>query len=410
MSRDATRRKVNLILNCGSSSVKYKVFVSGAETCLARGVVEKVGSPQAIVRHCDRAGEKDREVADIKNHKQAIQTVLSFLISGGQAIIQEKSQIKAVGHRVVHGGKYSQPVVITKEVKKYLQDVTFELAPLHNPYNFEGIEAVEQVLPGVPNVAVFDTAFHQTLPDYAYMYGIPYRFFKKHLIRKYGFHGTSHQFVSSVASRLLKKRISELKIITVHLGNGSSLAAIKNGKCVDTSMGFTPLEGVMMGTRSGDIDPAAVLHLMMAEELGIHETDTILNKQSGLLGVSGTSNDMREILKSMKSGDARAALAFNMFCYRVKKYIGSYLAVLNGADAIVFTAGIGENSAKTREEILKNAENLGIIIDVRKNRTVKPEKPALISGKNSKVAVFVIPTNEELMISKIMDKINLRHR
>ncbi len=406
MTKETPVHKVNLILNCGSSSVKYKVFVSSADTCLARGVVEKIGSPQAIVRHYDSAGEKGQEVADIKNHKQAIQSVINFLISGEKAVIKDKKQIKAVGHRVVHGGKYSQPVVITEEVKKYLQDVTFELAPLHNPYNFEGIEAMEQILPKVPNVAVFDTAFHQTLPDYAYMYGIPYRFFKKHLIRKYGFHGTSHQYVSSIAAGILKKKISELRIITVHLGNGSSLAAIKNGKCVDTSMGFTPLEGVMMGTRSGDIDPAAVLHLMMAEELGIHEMDTLLNKQSGLLGVSGLSNDMREILKNMKDGDLRAELAFKMFCYRVKKYIGSYLAVLNGADAIVFTAGIGENSWNVREEILKNMENLGIIIDARKNRNVKSDEPAVISAAKSRVKIFVIPTNEELMISKIVDKIN----
>ncbi|MFH1352304.1 MAG: acetate kinase [bacterium] len=398
--------KVNIVLNCGSSSVKYKVFVSKNGTCLAEGVVEKVGAPGAIIkhRHCIN-GRSIKKVAEIKNHRVAVQGILNFILSPENKIITGKTQIKAVGHRIVHGGKYSAPAVINGEVKKYLVDVTFELAPLHNPYNYQGIEAIEVLLPGVPNVGVFDTAFHQTIPDFAFMYAIPYRYYAKHLIRKYGFHGTSHHYVMERALEMLKIPREKSRIITGHLGNGASLSAIKGGKCVDTSMGFTPLEGVMMGTRCGDIDPAAVLHIMMEEELDIRRMGAVLNRQSGLAGVSGVSNDIREILKSIKAGNERAVLAFEMFCYRIKKYIGSYISVLNGADAVVFTAGAGENSPAVRKEVLKNLENLGIIIDLKKNEEIKNGAGGVISADNSDVKVIVIPTNEELMISLMVDKI-----
>jgi len=398
--------QINIVLNCGSSSVKYKVFVSKKDICLAEGIIEKVASSEAIIKHklCID-GRKIKKVAEIKNHRVAIQNVLDFILSPESKIITGKSQIKAVGHRIVHGGTHSAPALINGEVKKYLVDVTFELAPLHNPYNYQGIEAIEDILPGVPNVGVFDTAFHQTIPDFAFMYAVPYRYYTKYMVRKYGFHGTSHHFVMDRAIELLKIPMEKSRIITAHIGNGASLSAIKGGKCVDTSMGFTPLEGVMMGTRSGDIDPAAVLHIMIEAELDIHAMDAILNKQSGLAGISGVSNDMREILKSVKTGNERALLAFKMFCYRIKKYIGSYISVLNGADAVVFTAGAGENSPAVRKEVLKNLGNLGIMVDLKKNEKIKNGACGIISADNSAVKVLVVPTNEELMISRMVDKI-----
>ena len=400
------KNRINIVLNCGSSSVKYKVFVSGGGKCIVKGLVEKIGSAESIVTHINETLPKTlRLVENIKNHNEAIEEILNFLLNGEESVIKNSAQIKSVGHRIVHGGKYSEPVLVDKEVKKYLMDVTFELAPLHNPYNYQGIQAVENILPGVPNVGCFDTAFHQTLPDYAFIYALPYVYFKKHLVRKYGFHGTSHQYVSEIAGEMLDIPKEKSRIITCHIGNGVSLAAVKGGKCVDTSMGFTPLEGAMMGTRSGDVDPAAVLHIMMAEELGIREMDTVLNKQSGLLGVSGISNDVRDILKAVEKGNDRARLAFEMFCYRIRKYIGGYISVLNGADAIVFTAGAGENSSAVREEILKNLENIGIIIDPERNRDSGGCASRVISSAASKIKVFVIPTDEELMISRMIDKI-----
>jgi len=264
---------------------------------------------------------------------------------------------------------------------------------------------MEDILPGVPNVGIFDTAFHQTLPDFAFMYAVPYRYYTKYMVRKYGFHGTSHQYVMEQAVKMLKIPVKKSGIITCHLGNGASLSAIKGGKCVDTSMGFTPLEGVMMGTRCGDIDTAAVLYIMMEEEMDIRRMGAVLNRQSGIAGVSGISNDLREILKSVKAGNKRAILAFRMFCYRIRKYIGSYVSVLNGADAVVFTAGIGENSPAVRKEVLKNMENLGIIIDSKKNEKIKNGACGVISASGSKVKVIVIPTNEELMISRMVDRI-----
>ena len=394
---------INLILNCGSSSLKYKVFKSGTGTCLTSGLVERIGGPDAVITHKACNGKPLESITgEVKNHSAAISMVLERLLGEGGF---SKKRLKAVGHRVVHGGKYSAPVVVNNEVKKYLKEVTFELAPLHNPFNFEGITASEKNLSGVPNVAVFDTAFHQTIPDFAYMYALPYRYYTKYLVRKYGFHGTSHQYVSIQAAKMLKKPLSKTKIVTCHLGNGASLAAVKFGKCVDTSMGYTPLEGVMMGTRSGDIDPAAVLHVMMEEELSMHEMDTILNRQSGLVGVSGISNDMRDIIKAAADGNERAALAFKMYCHKIKKYIGAYVTLLNGVDAVVFTAGAGENSHPMRAEVLKNMENIGIIADPVLNRGMVSGKEGEISAPSSPVKVFVIATDEELMISRLADKL-----
>lgn len=393
---------INLILNCGSSSLKYKVFESGTENCLTGGLVERIGAPDAVITHKACNGKAlDRISGEVKNHSAAISMVLERILGAGGF---SKKQLKAVGHRVVHGGKYSEPVVVNDEVKQYLKEVTFELAPLHNPFNFEGIAAAEKNLPGVPNVAVFDTAFHQTIPDFAYMYALPYRYYTKHLVRKYGFHGTSHQHVSLRAAEMLKKPLSKTKLVTCHLGNGASLAAVRHGKCEDTSMGYTPLEGVMMGTRCGDIDPAAVLHVMMCEELSMHDMDTILNRQSGLVGVSGISNDLRDIIKAAEDGNERAALAFKMYCYRIKKYIGAYITLLNGADAVVFTAGVGENSPPVRAEVLKNLENIGIITDPVLNRAMISGREGEISSASSPVKVFVIATDEELMISRLADK------
>jgi len=394
-------KKYNLILNCGSSSVKYRVFISNTETCIAKGIVEKIGTREAGIKHKTEK-QKIHKVAEVLSHKKAIQMILNFLLHKEKGAIKNISDIKAVGHRFVHGGKYSEAVIATKEVKAYLKDVTFELAPLHNPYNFQGVEAIEDILPGVPNICVFDTSFHQTIPDYAYIYGLPYRYFQKYKIRRYGFHGTSHNYVYLEALKLLKKK--KANVITCHLGNGASISAIKDGKCIDTTMGYTPLEGLIMGTRSGDVDPAAVLHIMMEEELRVHEMETILNRQSGLLGISGISNDLREILKEKNKGNPRAILAFKAFCFRVKKYIGAYLGELNGCDAIVFTAGIGENAPQVREEALKNMENLGIVLNSKKNAQAVGEK-GIISADTSKIKVFVIPTNEELMISRIIDQL-----
>jgi len=398
-----SKASINLILNCGSSSLKYKVFKSGTGICLTSGLVERIGGPDAVITHKACNGKPLESITgEVKNHSAAISMVLERLLGEGGF---SKKRLKAVGHRVVHGGKYSAPVVVNNEVKKYLKEVTFELAPLHNPFNFEGITASEKNLSGVPNVAVFDTAFHQTIPDFAYMYALPYRYYTKYLVRKYGFHGTSHQYVSIQAAKMLKKPLSKTKIVTCHLGNGASLAAVKFGKCVDTSMGYTPLEGVMMGTRSGDIDPAAVLHVMMEEELSMHEMDTILNRQSGLVGVSGISNDMRDIIKAAADGNERAALAFKMYCHKIKKYIGAYVTLLNGVDAVVFTAGAGENSHPMRAEVLKNMENIGIIADPVLNKGMVSGKEGEISAPSSPVKVFVIATDEELMISRLADKL-----
>jgi acetate kinase len=386
-----------LVLNSGSSSVKYQMFNPEKKQLLAKGVVERIGMAGAMLTHIPYGKEEIRLSGEILDHKVAIEYVLSILLSKNHGVIKDKSEIDAVGHRVVHGGEtFSESQLISSDVIKEIARC-MDYAPLHNPPNLKGIRATQALLPDAPQVAVFDTAFHQTMPDHAYMYGLPFVLYKRHGIRRYGFHGTSHLFVSERMAEITGKPLVEQKVITCHLGNGCSIAAIKEGKSIDTSMGFTPLEGLLMGTRSGDLDPAVVLHIMNKEELTMHEANTMLNKHSGIQGLSGISSDMREIEEEFNDNN-RARLAFNVFCYRIKKYIGSYAAAMGGLDAIVFTGGIGENSSLVRNLVLNDLDFLGIKIDDKiNNDDAKGEKE--ISSKESKVKIFVIPTNEELVIA-----------
>ena len=386
-----------LVLNSGSSSVKYQMFNPEKKQLLAKGVVERIGMAGAMLTHKPFEREEIRLSGEILDHKVAIEYILSILLSKNHGVIKDKSEIAAVGHRVVHGGEtFSESELITSDVIKEIVRC-MDYAPLHNPLNLKGIRATQALLPDAPQVAVFDTAFHQTMPSHAYMYGLPYVLYKRHGIRRYGFHGTSHLFVSERLSELTGKPLEEQKVITCHLGNGCSVAAIKEGKSIDTSMGFTPLEGLLMGTRSGDLDPAVVLHIMNQEELTMHEANTMLNKHSGIQGLSGISSDMREIEEEYDENN-RARLAFNVFCYRLKKYIGSYAAAMGGLDVIVFTGGIGENSSMVRELALSELDFLGIQLDDKLNQAgEKGERE--ISIKESRVKIFVIPTNEELVIA-----------
>jgi len=390
-----------LVLNCGSSSIKYQFIDTETKTALAKGTVERIGMTGAVLSHSRYDGDKIKIVGEILDHTIAIEYVLGVMLSKNHGVIDEKEDIEAVGHRVVHGGEtFSDSVLITEEVVKVLQD-NIELAPLHNPPNIKGIQAVTRILPGTPQVGVFDTAFHVKMPPRAYLYGIPYELYKKHKIRRYGFHGTSHLYVSQIAAENLGKDISELKIITTHLGNGSSMAAVKNGQSIDTTMGFTPLEGLLMGTRSGDIDPSLILYIMGKEGLSLSEAGTLLNKHSGLIGVSGESSDMREILAAVKDEHKRARYAFELFCYRIKKYIGAYTAAMGGLDALVFTGGIGENAIEVREEVCSDMKYLGIELDDLKNEN----NETVISRESSKVTVMRIPTNEELVIAMDTNRI-----
>lgn len=387
-----------LVINCGSSSLKYQFIDMKDESVLAKGLVERIGIEGSVLKHEKTGMEKQTITAEMPNHEVALKLVMDALINESYGVIKDFKEIDAVGHRVVHGGEdFANSVLIDDKVMKSIEDC-IDLAPLHNPPNIIGIKACQKLLPGVKMVAVFDTAFHQTMPDYAYMYAIPYEYYEKYKIRRYGFHGTSHRFVSKRASELMGKKIEQCNIITCHLGNGASVAAIKNGKTIDTSMGFTPLEGLIMGTRSGDIDPAVIPFLSEKEKMSIKEIDTLLNKKSGVLGVSGVSSDFRDIEGEAEKGNDRARLALDMFHTRVKKYIGAYMAELGNVDAVVFTAGLGENSAESRKEICKGLESLGIEIDVDANKTRGKEQ--LISKKDSKIKVFVIPTNEELVIAR----------
>jgi acetate kinase len=387
-----------LVINCGSSSLKYQFIDMKDESVLAKGLVERIGIEGSVLKHEKTGMEKQTITAEMPNHEVALKLVMDALINESYGVIKDFKEIDAVGHRVVHGGEdFANSVLIDDKVMKSIEDC-IDLAPLHNPPNIIGIKACQKLLPGVKMVAVFDTAFHQTMPDYAYMYAIPYEYYEKYKIRRYGFHGTSHRFVSKIASELMGKKIDQCNIITCHLGNGASVAAIKNGKTIDTSMGFTPLEGLIMGTRSGDIDPAVIPFLSEKEKMSIKEIDTLLNKKSGVLGVSGVSSDFRDIEGEAEKGNDRARLALDMFHTRVKKYIGAYMAELGNVDAVVFTAGLGENSAESRKEICKGLESLGIEIDVDANKTRGKEQ--LISKKDSKIKVFVIPTNEELVIAR----------
>ncbi len=384
-----------LVLNCGSSSIKYQFYDTVQRVALAKGLVDRIGMSGAVLTHIRYDGDKINIVGEILDHAIGIEYVLAVLLSKNHGVIEDKSEIDAVGHRVVHGGEtFTGSVLITQEVIKVLQD-NVGLAPLHNPPNIKGIQAVTRVMPTVPQVGVFDTAFHSKMEPKAYLYGIPYELYKTHQIRRYGFHGTSHRFVAGRAAKKLGKPLSELKVVTAHLGNGCSMAAIDHGTSVDTSMGFTPLEGLLMGTRCGDIDTSIILHIMGKEGLQLSEANTLLNKHSGLIGISGESSDMREIISAMKEGHKRSKYAFDVFCYRITKYVGAYAAAMGGIDALVFTGGIGENSSDVRAAVCKSLGFMGMDIDEAKNAAGDED----LSPENSKVKVFRIPTNEELVIA-----------
>ncbi|MBT3174970.1 MAG: acetate kinase [Lentimicrobiaceae bacterium] len=387
-----------IVLNCGSSSIKYQLFDMPSTKVIAKGLVDKIGLKGSAIKHKRDGCDSIFLDGEILDHQQGIEYLLGILISKKYGSISTLNDIQAVGHRVVHGAEdFSGSVLITDEVIKALEDSS-ELAPLHNPPNLKGIFAMQQLLPDVKQVGVFDTAFHQTMPDYSYLYAIPYVLYEKYKIRRYGFHGTSHKYVSLRACEVLDVDISSQKIITCHLGNGSSVAAIKNGKSIDTSMGMTPTEGLMMGTRTGDIDPGALLYVAGKEGTSLSYTSTLINKFSGLLGISGVSSDMRDIEEASKKGNKRADLALEMFAYRVKKYIGAYAAALGGVDIIVFTGGIGERDPDTRIKILTGLDFMGVDIDM-KNAYIRGEEVSLSSDK-SKVKVLVVPTDEELMIAR----------
>ena len=387
-----------IILNCGSSSIKYQLINMPEEQVLAKGLVEKIGLAGSRIKHENAQGEKAVFEQKISNHQTGMQTVLDILVSKENGSLQSLSEIDAVGHRVVHGGEdFSGSVPITDKVIAALEK-NVELAPLHNPPNLEGIYTMQRLLPEVPQVGVFDTAFHQTMPEYVYQYAVPYVLYEKYKVRRYGFHGTSHKYVSGRACEILGIDINKKKIITCHLGNGASIAAIKNGKSFDTSMGMTPAEGLIMGTRTGDLDPGALLYMAEKEETSIKETSNLLNKKSGMLGISGVSSDMRDIEIAADAGNHRAKLALEMYAYRAKKYIGAYAAALGGVDLIIFTGGIGENDPETRKRILNGLEFMGVRTNP-KNAGIRG-KETLLSTNDSKVAVMVVPTDEELMIAR----------
>lgn len=393
-----------LVLNCGSSSVKYRLLDLENNKVLGSGGVEKIGMKGSLLKHIRQDNQIIILEGEVLEHQTAIEYILGVLTSAKHGCIKSLEEIDAVGHRVVHGAeKFNSSVLITDEVIKKIEEC-IDIAPLHNPPNLAGINAIGELLPTVPQVAVFDTAFHQTMPEYAYMYAIPYSLYTKYGIRRYGFHGTSHRYVSHRACEFLNMDYVQTKIITVHLGNGASITAIENGKSVDTSMGFTPLEGLMMGTRSGDVDLGIATFLMEKEMIGPSALSTLFNKHSGVLGVSGISSDMRDIETAIANGNERAKLALDMYEYRIKKYIGAYAAALNGVDLIVFTGGIGENQAKTRQNIMKGLTYLGVDVDEKANAEARG-KEALISSAESRVKVAVIPTDEEFMIASDTMKI-----
>ncbi|MCB2292053.1 acetate kinase [Clostridium algoriphilum] len=387
-----------LVVNCGSSSLKYRLINMENEESLAQGLVERISIDGSSLTHSAK-GHKYVIEEPIKDHKDAIKLIIEALLDKGHGVIKDLSEIGAVGHRVVHGGeKYAKSVILNVEVMKGLQECT-KLAPLHNPANLDGINACSLLMPNTPMVAVFDTAFHQTMPEAAYIYPLPYYLYTDLGIRKYGFHGMSHKFVSAKAADMMGKDIKSLKLISCHLGNGASVCAIKNGESIETSMGFTPLEGIAMGTRCGSIDPAILTYIMKELNLTIDEANDIMNKKSGILGVSGVSNDFRDVeAAAMKDGNKRAQLAIDIFCYKVKTFIGAYAAAMGGVDAIIFTAGLGENSPRTRERICNGLEFLGAHIDKSKNNVAG--KDAELSKKDSKIKILVILTNEELVIAR----------
>lgn len=392
-----------LVVNCGSSSIKYQLFNMTDESVLAKGLVERIGLEGSVLNHQPAGKDKVVLNADIQNHSIGIKMVLEALTHPGHGVIKSMKEISAIGHRVVHGGeKFADSVVITPAVMAALEEC-IEMAPLHNPPNILGINACAELMPGVPQAGVFDTAFHQTMPKHAFLYGIPYEAYEKYGLRRYGFHGTSHRYVSQCAAEMMGQPISALRIITCHLGNGASIAAVAHGKSVDTSMGFTPLEGLIMGTRCGEIDPAIIPFLMKKENMTPDQIDNYLNKKSGVLGVSGVSSDFRDLENAAAEGNDRAKTALELFAYKVRKYIGGYVAVMGGVDAIVFTAGLGENSISMREDICAGLEYLGTRIDKTRNNV--RGKAREISAEGSKVKIFVIPTNEELVIARDTKKL-----
>ena len=388
-----------LVINCGSSSLKYQLINMNTEVSLAQGLVERIGIEGSVLTQKVEGRDKYIIKQEMPDHKVAIQLVLEALVDKTHGVISSMEDINGVGHRIVHGGeRFNSSVIITPDVKDYIREC-FKLAPLHNPAHMMGIEACESLMPTTPMVAVFDNAFHSTMPEEAYLYALPYELYEKHGIRKYGFHGTSHRYVSQEVANALGKDIKDLKIISCHLGNGSSVCAIKGGKSIDTSMGFTPLAGLVMGTRTGDLDPAIIPFLMREEGLTAEEIDELLNKKSGVLGISGVSSDFRDIEDAaFKEGVHRAKLALDIFNYRVRATIGSYAAIMGGVDAIVFTAGVGENGVETREEILTGLEFLGVEVDKERNNV--RGKLREISKEGCKVKAFVVPTNEELVIAR----------
>ncbi|MEX0648126.1 MAG: acetate kinase [Balneolaceae bacterium] len=388
-----------LVINCGSSSVKYNLIDTGEERDICKGIIERIGAVTSIIKHELSGARPVKKTRVIENHTEALKEIMTYLLDSGNEIVSSKEEIKAVGHRVVHGGeRFKDSVLIDHDVKNAIEQA-FDLAPLHNPPNLMGIEAAEKNLPDIPHVAVFDTAFHHSLPAEAYLYGIPNRLYRRHKIRRYGFHGTSHYYVSRQFYKITKIPREETRVITCHLGNGASVAAIKGGKSIDTSMGFTPLSGLVMGTRCGDIDPSILFYLVEKEELTLNNLHALLNRHSGLLGLSGYASDMRDLIKEAKNGDRRCQQAIDVFCYKLKQYVGSYIATLNGCDAIIFTAGIGENSALVRKQSLDGLEAMGIEIDQQKNESVTPGGIEKISTEKSETEVYVIPTNEELVIA-----------
>ena len=386
-----------LVINCGSSSIKYQLINTDDRLTLCKGLVERIGAVTSIVRH-EFLGKKPlKKSIAIENHAAALGKIMDLLIQTNNEFLHSVDEIEAVGHRVVHGGElFKDSVLIDEDVESAIEQA-FDIAPLHNPPNLQGIRAAKKLLPNIPHVAVFDTAFHHSIPQHAYLYAIPNRLYRRYKIRRYGFHGTSHYFVSREYFNRLNKQKDGSKLISCHLGNGGSITAIKDGKSFDTSMGFTPLEGLVMGTRSGDIDPSILFFLIEKEELSLANVHALLNKHSGLLGLSGYAGDMRDLLAEAEQGDRRCNEAVDVFCYRAKKYIGSYMAALNGADALIFTGGIGENSPTIRTKIVQDLEYLGLEIDQKKNNEIEGFGP--IHSEQSKVEIYVVPTNEELVIA-----------
>ena len=396
-----------MVLNCGSSSVKFQVIETSLEAIeantdvtLARGAVEKIGLSDSRLSLEVPGRKPHQEIAEILEHRAAVERVLKVLTSQEHGILADASEIEAVGHRMVHGGeKFASSVFVTPEVEAMIEECVV-LAPLHNPHNLRGLTAARSLLPKVPHVAVFDTAFHQSMPARAFIYGLPYELYTRHAIRRYGFHGTSHRYVSIRTANLLRRPLEELRVVTCHLGNGCSMAAVDRGHSADTTMGFTPLEGLLMGTRCGDLDPAIVSWVLAMEDVTLAQLNAMLNKHSGLYGVSGVSSDMREIEKACATGNRRACLALDIFCYRIKKYIGAYAAAMGGVDAVTFTGGIGENSALVRSHTLSDMAFFGIELDEEANVSAPPGQEVLVSRPGTRVAVAVVPTNEERVIAR----------